>query len=222
MSFKYFKGVCLAIIMASTTQAFGQAQTVSQPTDKTPLCYGIVVDSSGSLRSEFKYVIGTARYIVNANEQTDQTFAISFVDRDQIETVRDFTQDKASLIADLGQIYPRGGQTALIDALYLAAKHLSEVKTTCRKTLVVITDGDDRDSYYKADQLFSLLHENNVRVFVVGMVKQLKKDRGEKTYERAVNLLNKLASETGGQAYFPQNVADLERAANNVIDNIHK
>jgi hypothetical protein len=50
-------------------------------------------------------------------------------------------------------------------------------ETQRRPALILITDGEDRASYYKQDQLFALLRENKVRVFVIGLVNQLKIER---------------------------------------------
>jgi len=86
--------------------------------------------------------------------------------------------------------------------------------------LIVITDGEDRNSFYKQEQLFARLREEDVQIFVIGFVNELDKEQGlirKSPREKAVTLINKLASETGGRAFFPDSVADLPQIANEII-----
>ena len=86
--------------------------------------------------------------------------------------------------------------------------------------MIVITDGEDRNSFYKQEQLFARLREEDVQIFVIGFVNELDKEAGlirKSPREKAVGLINKLASETGGRAFFPESVADLPQIANEII-----
>ena len=125
----------------------------------------------------------------------------------------------------LDSFYVEGGQTAIIDAVYLSAEHVSEYRKgdegdRRRRALIVITDGEDRNSFYKQEQLFARLREEDVQIFVIGFVNELDKEAGlirKSPREKAVGLINKLASETGGRAFFPESVADLPQIANEII-----
>jgi len=125
----------------------------------------------------------------------------------------------------LDSFYVEGGQTAIIDAVYLSAEHVSEYKKgdegdRRRRALIVITDGEDRNSFYKQEQLFARLREEDVQIFVIGFVNELEKEAGfirKSPRDKAVNLINKLASETGGRAFFPESVAELPQIANEII-----
>jgi Ca-activated chloride channel family protein len=73
--------------------------------------------------------------------------------------------------------------------------------------LIIITDGEDRNSFYKQEQLFSRLREEDVQIFVLASSANstTKLDLFERaSRDKAVNLINRLASETGGRAFFPQ------------------
>jgi Ca-activated chloride channel family protein len=86
--------------------------------------------------------------------------------------------------------------------------------------LIVITDGEDRNSFYKQEQLFARLREEDVQIFVIGFVNELDKEAGlirKSPREKAVQLINKLATETGGRAFFPESLADLPQIANEII-----
>ena len=193
--------------------------------EEVPISYGLAVDTSGSLRSQLQSVIDAAKTIVNSNKQGDETFLVRFISSDKIETVQDFTASKDQLMDGLDSLYVEGGQTAIIDAVYLSAEHVSEYKKggdddRRRRALIVITDGEDRNSFYKQDQLFARLREEDVQIYVIGFVNELDKESGlirKSPRERALNLINKLASETGGRAFFPQSIADLPQIANEII-----
>jgi Ca-activated chloride channel family protein len=193
--------------------------------EEVPISYGLAVDTSGSLRSQLPTVIEAGKTIINANRPGDETFLVRFISSDKIETVQDFTDKKEALIDGLDSFYIEGGQTAIIDAVYLSAEHVSDYKKTDegdrrRRALIVITDGEDRNSFYKQEQLFARLREEDVQIFVIGFVNELEKEAGfirKSPRERAVNLINKLAEETGGRAFFPESVAELPQIANEII-----
>src|SRR5262245_3645176 len=125
----------------------------------------------------------------------------------------------------LDSFYVEGGQTAVIDAVYLSAEHVSEYKKgdegdRRRRALIVITDGEDRNSFYKQEQLFARLREEDVQIFVIGFVNELDKEAGlirKSPRDKAVNLINRLASETGGRAFFPESISELPQIANEII-----
>jgi Ca-activated chloride channel homolog len=193
--------------------------------EEVPISYGLAVDTSGSLRSQLQSVVDAGKTIINSNKSGDQTFLVRFISSDKIETIQDFTDNKELLMDGLDSFYIEGGQTAIIDAVYLSAEHVSEYKKgdegdRRRRALIVITDGEDRNSFYKQEQLFAKLREEDVQIFVIGFVNELDKDAGlirKSPREKAVNLINKLASETGGRAFFPESVSELPQIANEII-----
>jgi len=204
----------------------GVPQTIETFTrEEVPISYGLAVDTSGSLRSQLQSVIDAGKTIINSNKAGDETFLVRFISSDKIETVQDFTDNKELLMDGLDSFFVEGGQTAIIDAVYLSAEHVSEYRKgdegdRRRRALIVITDGEDRNSFYKQEQLFAKLREEDVQIFVIGFVSELDKEANlirKSPREKAVNLINKLASETGGRAFFPDSVAELPQIANEII-----
>jgi Ca-activated chloride channel family protein len=193
--------------------------------EEVPISYGLAVDTSGSLRTQLQSVVDAGKTIINSNKKGDETFLVRFISSDKIETVQDFTDNKELLLDGLDSFYIEGGQTAVVDAVYLSAEHVSEYKKgdegdRRRRALIVITDGEDRDSFYKQEQLFARLREEDVQIFVIGFINELDKDAGfirKSPRDKAVNLINKLASETGGRAFFPESIAELPQIANEII-----
>ena len=193
--------------------------------EEVPISYGLAVDTSGSLRTQLQSVIDAGKSIVNTNKPGDETFLVRFISSDKIITEQDFTSNQDLLIDALDQLYTEGGQTAVIDAVYLSAERLAEYKKgddndRRRRALIVVTDGEDRVSFYKPEQLFARLREQDVQIYVIGFVNELDKDGGfirKSPRERSVNLINKMASETGGRAFFPQSLSELPQIASEIV-----
>jgi Ca-activated chloride channel family protein len=193
--------------------------------EEVPISYGLAVDTSGSLRTQLQSVIDAGKTIINSNKKGDETFLVRFISSDKIETVQDFTDKKDLLMDGLDSFYIEGGQTAIIDAVYLSAEHVSEYKRgdendRRRRALIVITDGEDRNSFYKQEQLFARLREEDVQIFVIGFISELDKDSGfirKSPRDKATALINKLATETGGRAFFPESISELPQIANEIV-----
>jgi Ca-activated chloride channel homolog len=193
--------------------------------EEVPISYGLAVDTSGSLRSQLQSVIDAGKTIVMSNRPGDETFLVRFISSDKIETVQDFTSNQELLIDGIDSLYVEGGQTAVVDAVYLTAAHVAEYKKgddndRRRRAMIVITDGEDRNSFYSPDKLFASLREADVQIYVIGFVNELDKEGGlirKSPKDKAVNLLNKIASETGGRAFFPNSLSELPQIANEIV-----
>lgn len=185
---------------------------------EVPTNYGLVIDNSGSLRQQLEKVIEAGKILVATNKPEDETIVIRFVSRDKISIEQPFTANKTDLNDSLDNLYIEGGQTAIIDAVYLAAEKVSEYEQQRgkedrkRRALVIVSDGEDRDSYYSEAQLFEMLRETDVQIYAIGFVNELSKDAGfisKSPQGKAKGFLQRLATETGGKAYFPNTTAEL-------------
>src|SRR6266550_4725602 len=89
-----------------------------------------------------------------------------------------------------------------------------------RKVPTTINGGEDRASYYPETDLFKRLREEDVQIYLIGFVNELDADKGfirKSPRDKAVNLINKLAAETGGRAFFPQSITELPQIANEIV-----
>ncbi|CAN5699049.1 hypothetical protein BH24ACI2_BH24ACI2_02480 [soil metagenome] len=192
---------------------------------EVPTNYSMVIDNSGSLRFQLEKVIDASKIIVATNRPDDETSIIRFVSRDKISIEQDFTPDKTELNDALENLYIEGGQTAIIDAVYLAAQRVTDYEKTRdpndrkRRALILISDGEDRDSYYKEQQLYDLLRETDVQIYAIGFVSELSKEGGfisKSPQGKAKAFLERLAAETGGKVYFPNSVDELGGIAQDI------
>jgi Ca-activated chloride channel family protein len=192
---------------------------------EVPTNYAMVIDNSGSLRFQLEKVIEASKTIIGTNRPDDETGIIRFVSSDKIEIVQDFTGNKEDLNDALDNLYIQGGQTAIIDAIYLAAERVDQYEKAQdpnapkRRALILVSDGEDRSSFYKEEQLFKLLRESDVQIYAVGFIKELEDDGNfirKSPQKKAKNFLTRLATETGGKAYFPETIGELDTIAKDI------
>jgi Ca-activated chloride channel family protein len=193
--------------------------------EEVPVSYGLAIDTSGSLRSQLPQVIEAGKTIINSNKPGDETFLVRFISSDKIEQVLDFTSNTEDLLDSIDTLYTEGGQTAIVDAVYVSAEHVAQYKKggaddRRRRALIVVTDGEDRGSQYKQEELFERLREEDVQIYVIGFVNELDKEGNfirKSPRDKAVSLVNRLAKETGGRAFFPESLSDLPRIAEEIV-----
>jgi Ca-activated chloride channel family protein len=198
------------------------SQDSSRPSENVAISFGLLVDNSGSLRSQMKQVKEAVANIIDSSAMNDEGFLIRFVDREKIEMLQKLTPDKALLGLGMKQFATEGGATAILDAIYVSSEYLIHdgrpESPGQRRVLVLITDGEDRASFYKLETVIEKLREGKVQIFALGLTTELKTDRGVKANNSAVALLTALANQTGGRVYFPKNAIELQRSAKAILE----
>lgn len=204
-------------------------QTIlSVDTDQRPIDFGLVIDSSGSFVRLIEAGLEAARLIIVNRRPADEIFIERFISSDKIQKVHDFSSDGNALVQALNTIQLEGGQSAVIDAVYIAAQYIAQHNATSaasrRKAVVIITDGEDRNSYYKIEHLTKLLVQENIQVFILGLTSELDRETSfirRSPRERAQVLLKTIAEESGGRVFFPKDQAELTDATAEIIRNLH-
>jgi len=211
--------VAVAFLLVALSSSATSQQLPAGDSQKNTLRYGVLVDCSGSMRQDLGRVIAVGRALVNNSKQTDEGFIISFTSSDRINLLHDFTLNKRSLISALEDTSPESGQTALYDAVYLAADHLvkqTPAATTVR-VLFIISDGEDRNSKSKSKEVQAFLIENKIKLFALGLTYAVDGTHGT-SRDKAGRNLSLLADETGGQAFIVKNRKDFEAQALALIE----
>lgn len=198
----------------------------SLTTAEVPIINALVIDNSRSLRTQLKKVIEASKIIIGTNRPNDETSVVRFISSNKIEVVQDFTPDKTLLNDALDNLFVDGGQTAIIDAVYRAAKMVGEYQNSGKKedvklrTLILVSDGDDRVSTYQEQQLFELLRNSYVQIYAIGFINNLSDisdaETGISRREKARSFLTRLAQETGGKVYFPASIDELAKIATEI------
>lgn len=165
-----------------------------------PISAGLVIDNSGSMRDKRQAVISAALDFVRSSNPGDQIFVVNFNDEYYLDT--DFTSSIAKLKLGLDHIQSTGG-TALYDAVVASLYHLKKGKRQ-KKVLLVITDGADDASQDTLEQAVRTAQQmHGPLIYCIGLTYD-QIDRKE-----ADRALKRLARATGGMAYFPKNLSQV-------------
>ncbi len=207
----------------------------SQPTD-LPLRIGMVLDTSNSIRERLKFEQDAAiDFLFNALRRgKDQAFLMTFDDGAQI--IKDFTGDTGDL-RDTILKQRAGGGTSLYDAVYAASDHLLNKSplppgpnSDVRRVLVVISDGDDNSSNRSRGESVEMSQRAGVIIYSISTSTDWVSAGDEKDPAKRINrkyekeegdkVLDQLAAETGGRAFFPYQIDDLGQSFLDIGDEL--
>lgn len=198
---------------AFTVYEDGKPQAiVSFHNEDIPVSMGIVIDNSGSMREKRAKVNQAALNLVRSSNPKDEVFVVNFNDEYYLD--QDFTNDLLKLKEALEKIDARGG-TALRDAIVASAEHLKRDARLERKVLFVVTDGDDNASRESLeDAVKQLQEENGPSVYAIGVLGD------EEHPKRARRALEIIAQRTGGLAFFPTTLDQVDEISRQVAHDI--
>jgi Ca-activated chloride channel family protein len=177
-----------------------------------PVAIGIVIDNSGSMRDKRQKVNQAAINLVRASNPQDEVFVVNFNDEYYLD--QDFTSDLSRLREGLDHIESRGG-TALYDAVVASADHLTRGARLEKKVLLVVTDGEDNASRESLEQCLRRLQDlNGPTVYSIGILGD------DREAHRAKRALNALAVQSGGVAFFPKDLNEVDNITRQVAHDI--
>ena len=177
-----------------------------------PVSIGILVDNSGSMREKRAAVSKAVLNLVKASNPHDEVFIVNFNDEPYLD--QDFTNDIGLLREALDRLDARSG-TALYDAVIAAADHLAKGAKLEKKVLLVITDGEDNESRMSLEQAIRAVQgDSSPTIYSIGI---LGSDGGERRAKRA---LESLSVQTGGLAFFPKNLEEVDEISQQVARDI--
>ena len=174
--------------------------------DDVPVSLGLLIDNSGSMRRLRSRVEAAALAFARASNPQDEMFVINFADKAQIDVP--LTSDVRVLEASIARVDSIGG-TAMRDAVVMAERYLRDHATRDRKVLVVITDGNDNASLTTVDRLRKQAEESETVIDAIGLFGD-----GETSKARTGrHELGALTERTGGVAYYPESIDQIESVA---------
>ena len=188
-----------------------EQEILSFTQEDIPVSMGILLDLSGSMRGvKHEHLKKAAQAFIQASNPQDEVFLIGF--NDDVELLLDYTND-IDEITDALENTTTTGATTLYDAVYLGVQK-AQAGTKTKKAVVVISDGQDSDSYYSIDELVAKIRELDVQVFCVGILEE----KPEKTFfgnykdsdlGKSYEALKHISKETGANAFFPYKIEDI-------------
>ena len=176
-----------------------------------PVAMGIVIDNSGSMRDKRQAVNAAAINFVKSSNLQDKVFVVNF--NEDFFLDQDYTSSIPKLKDALERIEARGG-TALYDAVVASSDHLKKSGLLEKKVLLVVTDGEDNACRESLEQAIRRLQEENgPTVYTIGLL-------GEEHSKRARRALRQMAEETGGIAFFPQGLGEVDAITQQIAHDI--
>jgi Ca-activated chloride channel family protein len=181
--------------------------------EDVPVSMGLVIDNSGSMRDKRQKVAAAAVALVKDSNKEDEAFVVNFNDDAYLDCP--FTSDVEKMDQALSKIDSRGG-TAMRDAIRMSIDHMKEKAKRDKKVILVVTDGNDNASSYSLENLVKAAQQSEIIIYSIGLLNEEER-REAKQAKRALDLLTEA---TGGKAYFPKELADVERIAHQVAHDI--
>jgi len=201
-----------------------------------PLRIGMLLDTSNSIRDRIKFEQDAANNFLFSvlRRGKDEAFVMTFDDEPQV--VQAFTPDTGKLRDQILRTRAGGG-TAVYDAIYDACdQELShpprppgDQPDVVRRVMILISDGEDNLSTHTRAEAIEMAQRSSVVIYTISTSTQwvtLDDPSKERTGNRKYHLtdgdkiLQALAEETGGRAFYPYHVDDLDQSFQDIGDEL--
>jgi len=184
-----------------------------------PIALSLLLDSSASMEDKLATLQTAAGNFVRRLRPNDLAQVIDFDSR--VEIRQAFTSNHDELTAAIQQT-TAGGSTSLHNAIYIALKELKKIKAVSeedvrRQALVVFSDGEDTSSLVSFDEVLDLAKRSETALYTIALRGT---DTQTKGFREAEFVMRTLAQETGGRAFFPAKVDDLNGVYTQIADEL--
>jgi VWFA-related protein len=184
-----------------------------------PIALSLLLDSSASMEDHLSTLQQAASNFVHRLKSNDIAQVIDFDSR--VEIRQGFTGNQNELDAAIQQL-TAGGSTSLHNAIYIALKELRKVRAVNeedvrRQALIVFSDGEDTSSLVSFDEVLDLAKRSETSIYSIALRGV---DTQAKGFREAEFVMRTLAQETGGRAFFPSKIEDLDGVYKQIADEL--
>jgi Ca-activated chloride channel family protein len=177
---------------------------------------GLLIDSSASMFDKRAAVDKAALDLVRLSNPKDEEFLVDFSSKAYID--QDFTSSVDKLQQGLQYVKTTGG-TAAYDAVTASAGYLTRHAKNSKQVLVLITDGEDNASRTTMEQMIQRVQRlDGPVIYCIGLL--FGEDTSKEESRRARVLLERIADQTGGAAFFPKSLKEVDGIAGIVAEDI--
>ena len=181
-----------------------------------PVSIALVVDNSGSMATKRPSVNKSALDLIQASNPQDEAFVVNISDEAFID--QEITSDVNKQRDGLSHIESRGG-TALYDAVVASADKLAADAKRPKQVLILITDGEDNASTLNLEQTIRRVQAlSGPVIYSIGLLFGDEMSRAEVRHARRA--LEMLSTETGGMAFFPKSIEQIDQISAEVARDI--
>jgi VWFA-related protein len=185
----------------------GKPQTISYFSRESdlPLRIAILIDTSNSVRDRLRFEQEAAIDFLTATVRKGKDMALVVAFDSEPQLIQDYTDDKEKLATAIRSLQA-GGVTSLYDAIFFTSKEklywFPPPEPYLRRVMIVISDGVDNYSQRGRDEAMAMAERAEVTIFPISTNRSGAETRGDKVLEW-------LAKETGGRAFFPFEPSDM-------------
>jgi VWFA-related protein len=179
-----------------------------------PVTVGLLVDSSGSMRTVRELVAAAAASFAAGSNPRDEMFALTFGDdvRPALPRSDPFTSDSATLQRALFDAITARGRTALYDAVAQGLQY-ADAGSHERKVLVAVSDGGDNASSATFDEIVHDAQRSNALIYTVIVRDSLETAASPRR-------LRRLAEQSGGEAFEPRHIGEVPSVLEHIARDI--
>ena len=179
-----------------------------------PVSIGLIIDNSGSMRDKRMAVKAAAMTLLHGSNPKDAAFVVNFSDRAFLD--QGFTSDISLLNRGLSH-FDSQGTTAMYDAVAASADMLAKSAKQPKQALLIVTDGADNASRLSLEQAIRRVQNlGGPVVYTIGLLFESEPTEAQ----RARSSMDMLSEETGGIAYFPRSLDEVDKIAQDVASDI--
>ena len=181
--------------------------------EDVPVSLGIIIDDSGSMMTKRARVEAAAMALVRESNRQDEVCVVNFNDDAFLDVP--FTNDEKKMEQGLARIDSRGG-TAMRDAINMSLDYIKHDAKKDKKVLLVITDGNDNASNITLEKVVNRANQSETLIYAIGLFTEEEKRDAVK----ARRALNELTGATGGLAFYPKEVSEVQSLAVEIAHDI--
>ena len=188
--------------------------------ENLPISMVIMVDTSASMEEKLPIAQAAAIRFTKTLRPQDVAQVVQFNDR--ATTLQSFTNDVGALETAIRKT-EASGPTALHNALYIALKDLMKDKKAAelrRRAVVLLSDGEDTASLVTDDQVLELARKSEINIYAISLRPARQQDRTRQAFSQAEYLINALTRDTGGRAYFPTSLSELDSVYDRIAEEL--
>ena len=184
-----------------------------------PIALAMLIDTSASMDEKMTTAQEAAIGFSQRLRPEDLAEIIDFDSR--VNILQTFTNDAVKLEQAIQQT-SAGGSTSLYNAIYISLRELSKAPLrradVRREAIIVLSDGEDTSSLVTFDEVLEQAKRSETAIYSIGL--QSDDSRSRVGFREADFVLRQLAQETGGRAFFPNEVDELPKIYQDISDEL--
>ena len=185
-----------------------------------PIALALLMDTSASMETRLQTAQDAAIGFSRRLRSQDLAEIIDFDSRVQI--LQAFTNKSEQLESAIRRT-SAGGSTSMYNAVYIALKDLKkvvakDVEEIRRQAIVILSDGEDTSSLLPFEEVLDLAKRSETAIYAIGL--RDSEESSSRGFKEAEFVLRQFSQETGGRAFFPAQVSELDKVYTQISDEL--